>query len=421
MSTADAAPLQGPSMKRRLLGFLLVPAIAALSPLIALPAVVQIAGASGWASAIAGESIGTFAAIAIGWGWATIGPALISIAADDDERARLYRESIAVRLMISIIALPALGVICWFIASPGSEWLTVLMGAQGALIALSFTWFCAGVGDPKTIVIFDAAPRLIANLAAAGLVLMTGVVVLYPLAGIAVTLIGTGLFTMRLLRRHPGPWPRPRDIPGLLRSNLSVALNDAGLSGYSSVPAPVVNVTASASAAGGYATADKMLKLGQFIPMTLANALQAWIGEAHGAHRGRRMGVALLLAAGAGLIGWAGLALVGPWLTSTFLPAAPAPFDILLVMGLVFFFFSVRTAVARLVLFPAGQAGAVMRATLIATALGIPLMIGLALAWGPLGAALGYAFTEGAATLLLARRCFRVLRDLRHAPSEAPV
>jgi PST family polysaccharide transporter len=101
-----------------------------------------------------------------------------------------------------------------------------------------------------------------------------------------------------------------------------------------------------------------------------------------------------------------------------YLPNAPAPFEILVVLGAVFFFFSVRTAVARLVLFPAGQAGAVMRATLIATALGIPLMIGLGIAWGPVGAALGYAATEGAATLFLARRCLRVLHDLRHTPVE---
>ncbi|MGL1283101.1 hypothetical protein ACSTKA_23330, partial [Vibrio parahaemolyticus] len=78
---------------------------------------------------------------AIGWVWTTIGPALISLAADDDERARIYRESLTIRLLISLIALPALVVICWLIASPGYEWLTVLMGAQGALISLSFTWF----------------------------------------------------------------------------------------------------------------------------------------------------------------------------------------------------------------------------------------------------------------------------------------
>ncbi|KZE40579.1 lipopolysaccharide biosynthesis protein [Microbacterium sp. T32] len=410
-----------PSLHRRLLGFMLLPVVAALSPIIALPVVTRNAGSAGWGSAISGENIGTFIAIAIGWGWTTIGPALISLAADDDERARIYRESLTIRLLISLIALPALVVICWLIASPGYEWLTVLMGAQGALISLSFTWFSAGVGDPRTIVILDAVPRLLANLAAAGLVLVTGIVVLYPLAGILVTVVSTAIFSVRLLRRHPGPWPGRRDLPRLFRSTLPVALNDAGLSGYSSVPAPVVNVTASHAASAGYASSDKLLKLGQFIPMTLANALQSWIGEAHGSHRGRRMGVALLIATGIGLLGWAGLALVGPWFTEFYFGAdAAAPFDVLLATGVVFFFFSVRTIVARLILFPAGQAGAVMRTTLIATAIGIPLMIVLALAWGPVGAAVGYAFTEGAATVLLSRRCFRVLRDLRHAPAEAP-
>lgn len=410
-----------PSLHRRLLGFMLLPVVAAVSPIIALPVVTRNAGSAGWGSAISGENIGTFIAIAIGWGWTTIGPALISLAADDDERARIYRESLTIRLLISLIALPALVLICWLIAAPGYEWLTVLMGAQGALISLSFTWFSAGVGDPRTIVILDAVPRLLANLAAAGLVLATGIVVLYPLAGILVTVVSTAIFSVRLLRRHPGPWPGRRDLPRLFRSTLPVALNDAGLSGYSSVPAPVVNVTASHAASAGYASSDKLLKLGQFIPMTLANALQSWIGEAHGSHRGRRMGIALLIATGIGLLGWAGLALVGPWFTEFYFGAdAAAPFDVLLATGVVFFFFSVRTIVARLVLFPAGQAGAVMRTTLIATAIGIPLMIVLALAWGPVGAAVGYAFTEGAATVLLARRCFRVLRDLRHAPAEAP-
>ncbi|MFZ8528390.1 hypothetical protein ACO1NJ_13775, partial [Staphylococcus aureus] len=81
-----------PSLHRRLLGFMLLPAVAALSPIIARPVVTRNAGSAGWGSAISGENIGTFIAIAIGWGWTTIGPALISLAADDDERARIYRE-----------------------------------------------------------------------------------------------------------------------------------------------------------------------------------------------------------------------------------------------------------------------------------------------------------------------------------------
>lgn len=401
-------------LRQRLIGFLVIPAIAAASPLIVLPFVARSAGPAGWSSAIAGESIGTFAAIAIGYGWASIGPALISVAPDDARRARLYRDSIAVRLLLASVFLPLLGVLCWFVASPGFEWLTVLMGTQGALIALSFTWYCSGVGDPRTIIIFDAVPRLIATVAAAGVIAATGIVELYPLAGILVTVGGTTVFTVRLLRRVPGRWPSHREIPGLLRVGLPVALNDAALSGYSSVPAPLVNVTASPVEAAGFASADKMLKLGQFLPMTLANAFQAWVTEAYGPHRGRRMGLSLAVVGGFGLLGWAVLTALGPWASQLLFGAeAAAPLDVLFAMGLVFAFFSIRTAMTRLVLFPAGQAGLVMRATLTATVIGTPVMVALGLLAGPIGAAAGYALTEGLAALFLVPRCRRVLRGLR--------
>ena len=301
---------------RRLVGFLAIPAIAAASPLIVLPFVSRNAGPAGWASAIAGESVGTLAAIAIGYGWASIGPAMVSVAGEDTRRARIYRDSIAVRLLLAMVVLPALAVVCWFVASPGFEWLSVLMGTQGALIALSFTWYCAGVGDPRTIIVFDAVPRLIATVVAAGAIAATGVVELYPMAGILVTLGGTTLFTWRLLRRNPGPWPTAREIPGLMRKGAPVALNDAALSGYSSLPAPLVNVTSPPVAAAGFASAEKMLKLGQFLPMTLANAFQSWVAETDGAGRRRRILLALAVLIAGGLAGWAGLAFLGPWVST---------------------------------------------------------------------------------------------------------
>jgi PST family polysaccharide transporter len=398
---------------RRLLGFLAIPALAAASPLIVLPFVSRTAGPAGWASAIAGESVGTLAAIAIGYGWASIGPAMISVAGDDARRARIYRDSIAIRLLLAVIVLPLLAVGCWFVASPGFEWLSVLMGMQGALIALSFTWYCAGVGDPRTIIVFDALPRLLATVCAAAAITATGVVELYPLAGILVTLVGTGLFTWRLLHRNPGPWPKTREVPGMLRRGAPVALNDAALSAYSSVPAPLVNVTSPPISAAGFASAEKMLKLGQFLPMTLANAFQSWVAETDGTGRRRRILLALAVLSTGGLAGWAGLAILGPWASTVlFGEEAASSLGILFTMGLVFAFFSFRTGMTRLVLFPAGLATTVMRATLVATALGTPLMIGLGLAWGPIGAAIGYAVTEGAAAVLLVPRGLQVLRGL---------
>lgn len=405
-------PAAGP-LWRRLLGFTLLPAIAAISPLLVLPVVSRIAGPAGWASAVAGEAVGTVAAIAIGYGWSAIGPALVSIAHDGERRGAIYRESLVVRTAIALPVLPILGVVCWLVASPGSEWLSVLMGVQGALIALSFAWFSAGMGDPRSIVVYDAIPRLVMTVVAAAVILLTGVVELYPLAGIAVTLIGTGLFTVRTLRHLPAPWPRRNELRGLFRSGLPVALNDAALGGYSSLPAPLVNVTAPTLPSAGFASADKMLKLGQFLPLTLANALQAWIGEAHGPHRRRRIRAALSAHGGFGLLGGVLLAVLGSWASLIlFGEEAQADTGVLIAFGLTFALFSLRTSMTRHVLFPAGESHAVMRATLIATAVGAPTMIVLALLAGPVGAAWGYALTEAGATVLLARGTVEAVRRL---------
>jgi O-antigen/teichoic acid export membrane protein len=405
-----------PPLWRRLLLFFLVPAVAAVSPLLVLPVVARTAGQAGWASAIAGESIGTVASIAIGYGWVAIGPALISIAADDEHRGSLYRGSIIVRLSVAAIALPIMVVVCWLVAAPGGEWLAILMGLQGALIALSFTWFSAGIGRPGAIIFYDSVPRLVVTLASAGAIILGAPVELYPLAGVLVTLIGTGLFTVSILRRFPGHWPSRTELRQLFRTGTPVALNDVGLVAYSSVPTPLVTITSSPADAAAFASADKMLKLGQFIPMTLANALQAWITEAHGSARGRRMRLALGAHAALGVIGLLFLAVAGAWAsTLLFGEEASASSTVLIALGVTFAFFSVRTSATRHVLYPAGEAGFVLRATLLSTAIGVPLMIGLTLWTGPIGAAVGYAVTEGAATILLWRRCAQAMSALHHA------
>ncbi|WP_292831398.1 hypothetical protein [Microbacterium sp.] len=397
---------------RRLLLFFLIPGIAAISPLLVLPVISRTAGQAGWASAIAGESIGTVASIAIGFGWASIGPALVSMA-DRERRGELYRESLVVRLLVALIALPVMWVICWIVASPGSELFGALMGLQGALIALSFAWFSAGIGRPASIVFYDSLPRLVIAALCAFAIAHGAPIELYPLAGISVTLVGTALFTRSVLNQFPSPWPRWPELPGLFRSIAPVALNDVGLSVYSSVPTPFVTMTAPPAQAAGFASADKMLKLGQFIPMTLANALQAWIVEARGIGRGRRMRLAMLAHGGIGCIGGAFLATFGAWASRILFGAdASSMTPVLIALGFTFAFFSVRTSMTRHVLYPAGQAAAVVRATLIATAAGVPIMVALALWIGPVGAAVGYAVTEGAATLLLWRRCLESLRIL---------
>lgn len=401
------------SLRGRLIGFTLLPALAAVSPLLVLPIVSRVAGPAGWSSAIAGESIGTFAAIAIAYGWGSIGPALVSVAGDDQRRGQLYRESLVVRLLTSAIALPILAALCWLVASPGFELFTILMGVQGALIAWTFSWFAAGIGNPWSIAWYDAIPRLVVAIAAAAAIAITGNLELYPAGGIVVTLIGTGWYSVNLLRRYPATWPTMRSLPRLFRAGAPVAVNDAALGAYQSVPAPLVNLTAVPISAAGFASADKMLKLGQFLPITLANALQSWIGEVDGRVRAQRMRSAVMAHAGFGLLGGLIFATAGPAVSQLlFGVEAAAPIAICVFFGISFALYSVRTSLTRHLLFPAGRTGTVVRATVVATAIGFPAMIALSFGFGPVGVAAGLTATEAIASLLLVRESREAVRRL---------
>lgn len=401
------------SLRGRLFGFTLIPAIAAVSPLVVLPAVSRSAGDDGWASAIAGESVGTFAAIAVAYGWTTVGPALIAGTTDPVRRGRLYRDAVVVRLAMSVVALPLLVVLCAAVAAPGHALLASLMGLQGALIGLSFTWFAVGVGDPRSILFYDAIPRLFVAVAAM-IAIVGGVPVeVYPTVGILVTLIGTTVYTLRLLRRYPSPWPPLREIPGLFRVGAPVALNDGALGAYSSVPMPLVNTIASGSAAAGFASADKLAKLGQFLPLTLANALQSWTAEVTGTERGKRLRTALLMHGGFGALGAVVLGLAGPPVTALFFgPQAGAAMGVCFALGIGFAMYSLRTSMTRHVLFPAGAQKSVMWATVTATIVGVPAMLAGAWLVGPLGVAVGFAVTESVSTVLLARQTAHGFRRL---------
>lgn len=340
--------------------------------------------------------------------------------ASDARRGQLYREAVVVRSLTALIALPLMAVVCALVASDGYALLAVLMGLQGALIALSYTWFAVGLGDPWSIALYDAVPRVVAAIAVAGAIGLLGAPVeLYPLSGIAVTLVGTTLYTSRILGRFPAAWPSRRSIPGLFRHTAPVAVNEGALGLYSSVPVPLVTAVDPADAAG-YASGDKMVKLGQFLPITLANALQYWTAEVFGEARARRLRRALGLHVAMGLLGWVALGSLGSFVSLVlFGEQAAAPLGIVIVLGFAFACYSARTSMIRHFLFPANAASTVMVATLVASAVGLPIMIALTFAVGPLGTAVGYAVTEAISTAWMIRRTKRSYTRLVSEPARA--
>ncbi len=406
---SDAPP--GSPAWRRLLGFAVLPAIAAVSPLVVLPLISRSVGDIGWASALSGEVIGTFAAIALAYGWTTIGPSLVA-GGTAATRGLLYRQSLVVRGLMAIAILPLAMLVCVGIAGEGHELLAALMGLQGALIATSFTWFAVGLGHPGSIAVFDAIPRVAMAALSAAAIGLGAPAIVFPLGGIAVTLVGTAIYSARVLARFPAAWPALAEIPGLFRLGAPVALSEAGTGAYSSVPTPLVTVVASPPDAAGYATADKFLKLGQFLPITLANAFQHWTAEVTGDERARRIRFALAAHVVLGLLGWLLLSTIGSWVSRLMFDQAAAPTELLVPIGFAFACFSVRTAFMRLVLFPAGHTGTVLAAIVVASAIGLPVLVLGTFTIGPLGTALGYALIEVVALGWVLRRTAQGFREL---------
>ncbi len=114
---------------------------------------------------------------------------------------------------------------------------------------------------------------------------------------------------------------------------------------------PLVQVAAPAEAAG-YASGDKMLKLGQFLPITLANALQYWTAEVSGEARAHRLRRALGLHIAMGLLGWAALGSLGSFVSLVlFGESTVAPVGVVVVLGFAFACYSTRMSMIRHFLF----------------------------------------------------------------------
>lgn len=395
----------------RLAGFGGLPLISLITPLLVLPVIGRVAGVAGWASLAAGESIGTLGGIVIGYGWNVSGPPRIAGRPDPHERYVLYRQSLVVRLSVAAAVLPVVLLLCVVMARTGYRLPTALMGVSAAVTGLSFAWFCVGAGDPRSIAVFEAIPRVVAAAVSAGLILLTRQLVVYPALAVTVSLVGIVLFSSRVPGRSPLPPVDRHDLWRLLVRDRGLAAVDIAGSAYGSVPVPVVSAIASPSLAGSYASADKLYRFGQFIPITLGNAFQSWTVEAGRVARGRRLRFALLAHLGLGLLGWAVFAVAGPSVSALMFGAdVGATRAVCFWLGAAFALLSVRTAAVRLVLVPEGKVRIVFGATVAGTFVGVPAMVAFTLLVGPVGAAWAVLLSEVVSAAVLASATTHELR-----------
>lgn len=405
----------------RLAGFAGLPMISLVTPLLVLPVLGRVAGVEGWASLAAGESIGTLAAIVVAYGWNTGGPARVAMSRDATTRARDYRDSLLVRGALAAVAVPVVVLLCVAVSAHGYTGATVLMGLNATVTGLSFAWFAVGAGDPRSIALLEAVPRVLAAVASAALVLVTRDVAVYPLLAVAVSLGGIVVFTRRTLRGHRFPRPTAAELRRLVVRDRAVAFNDIAGGAYQAVPVPVVTTVATAAAAASYASGDKLWRFGQYVPITLAHAFQSWTAEGGPADRGRRLRVALAAHVGVGVVGAVVLTLLGPRASALlFGPDVATTTAVCAWLAAAFLLMSVRTSLTRHVLVPAARLRPVVASTVAGACVGVPAVLALVHAYGAVGAAAGLALGELVATTVLVPPGRAVLRAAGHPAAAAP-
>lgn len=412
------APAGSRSVLRRLTGFTVLPLLSLVTPFLLMPVVARVAGPAGWSSFVAGQAIGTVGATVVFWGWNVGGPVLVAQAASAGERAEVYAASLRTRYLLLVVVVPPAAAVSAVVAQPGQRLHAAAMAAATAFLGMSPSWFGIGAGNPWLLFWYDTLPRVVAAVAGAAIVAVTGWISLYPMllaASVAFSLVA---FRRRVTpgAHHTAPWPVGR-ATGELRHHLGTAGINLAATAYASTPVPVVTVAFRPDVSSPFASADAAYRLGLFSVTAMGNAFQGWALErglagSEGRSRHRSAFVAHVVL---GVVGGALFAALGPWATGlVFGAAVAAPRDVCVWYGLAFLFLSASTPPIRNLLVPAGRIRLVLGWTVGSAAIGLALMVAAALAGWSAGVAAGMAISEA---VLLAGLLGPALHAARTAPA----
>lgn len=406
------------ALVRRVAAFAGIPFLSLLAPFIFLPVLSRHTGGEMWVAIALGQSVGGFAALAAGLGYATLGPPKVALA-NAEGRRRLLATSVHVRLPVWLVA-GAVGVgVAALIAPVGTKGEAAGMAAAMSLAALAPTWYWIGVGKALPILWAEVLPRMVATLAATWILVAGGSAGWYPALLVVAMVVGPAV----VYARAAGVELRRVDrvaVADVWRHHPPAVIAETAAGVYNALAVAIVGGVAPVDAAARYVSGDKAYRIGQYAVSALGNALQGWVVEAGDQKVGRRMGVVVRLHVALGGVGVVGFGVLGPWLTRT-LFGADVAIDAATGWGLgvAVLGITLGTAFGRIGLITLGARRSFMVCVVAASAVGAAsLAVGAAL-WGAPGAAWALGATELASglgqTLVFFRRWRRRPAAAQHA------
>jgi hypothetical protein len=381
----------------RLLGFLLIPAISAVSPLLALPAVSAKGGASVWAAIAIGQSIGIAGATIVELGWGLTGPQRVSRASQGNRR-RALSLSLQSRLLIFPLVAALAATSAWFLAVEHRE-LSAVTAVASSATGLSLIWFFIGIGAPGRLLLTDALPRL-ALVSASALAISNGApIMVYPIVGLLVPALLAPLLGSLNTRI------RFSDFRGisLKRTLLVVRIQAVAMSGrlvsalYIALPITLVSLVAP-QAVPVFAAAERLQRMYLSILAAIPNVLQSWVGRpASRMRRLNRAEISVGLNASVGILAGLIFAVIAPSASRfVFSGQASISTELAWLCAGVIFLVCCSRAVGGLVLVALGRFHSVATSAVVGAVVGVPLILLLASRLGASGGLLGELIAESA-------------------------
>jgi hypothetical protein len=379
----------------RILGFAAVPALSAISPLVALPAVTSVGGAQVWAAIAIGQSLGLAGATIVELGWGLNGPQRLARASASNRR-RALAMSLQTRVLVFPIVALACGSLAWLLA-PSHNWLAVAMAIASTATGLSLVWYFIGRGSPARLLATDSVPRLILVTLSAIAVLSGAPLIVYPLLGVlAPALIAPSVGSLVEKIR----WRHFRGI-GIARTTVLIRSQFVAMSGrfvsalYIALPITLVGAVAP-QAVPVFAAAERLQRMYLSVLAAIPNALQGWVGRpATMSDRLRRAETSTYFNAGVGLVSGTVFALGAPLASDlVFSGVAHVPLELSVLCGVVIVLVSCSRAVGGLILVAVNRVRVVLQSAVVGAVVGVPAILILSHRYGAIGGISGEIVAE---------------------------
>jgi glycosyltransferase involved in cell wall biosynthesis len=411
----------------RLGGFVLLPALTALAPLLVLPAITAAFGQGVWVSVAVAQSLGSAAAVLVELGWGLTATQRVARQGAESRRLLLALVTLTKLLVAAPVAVVVAVVVV--LVAPGHHLEATLIALGGALGSLNATWLFIGAGRPSLILTVEALPRIGAVFVAAAAIALGGSLWWFVAACLLPSLVCplVGLAVVGVRPRHLRAFS-PRRVVGAALGQRSALTGRALSAAYIALPVVLVGSVASTQVTAVFAAAERLQRMVLSGLQAVPNALQAWVGQPSSVeHRLDRARAAIVVNGLVGVAAGAVLTVAGPALSRlVFSDVATIGHGTAAVSAVLLVVVSLSRVVGGIALVVVGEVRGVAWSALVGAVLGVPLVLLLAASGGVVGALVGEVVAEIAVlavqlTVLhraVGRRRVRALA--RTAPSTEP-